>query len=461
MLDKILEITEEYKKKNTKNIRKNKGQFFTPPDIAIYMAEAIENPADRLSVLDPGCGNAMLTAALIYHCIEKGLCFNFNVTLVETDTEVLKILPEICHIIELYVADHGGAFRYEVITENFITYKFSKTFDVVICNPPYKKLRKDSAESKEMDYVVYGQPNLYGLFMAKAASLLQQHGQFIFITPRSWTSGQYYMRVREYLYNTLNIIGVTLFDTRNGVFTNEQVLQETMILVAKRGSSQGNSIVINTIFAVADNTHIDVPSNLVINVGSFHNLLLPGASDDVAVLQELSTGKSFKELGYIFKTGPVVEFRNLDYLYMDPEKDTVPMYRSANVINGECAFPVNIGKFQYVSGDAQHLLVPNTPTVFVKRITSKEEARRLQCCSYIPSSTDPYIAVENHLNYLARTDGKPLAEKEVNAISKLLSSDVYDQYYRIIGGSTQVNAGELNELPVTKDIFLSITHHLA
>ena len=89
-----------------------------------------------------------------------------------------------------------------------------------------------------MDYVVYGQPNLYGLFMAKAASLLQQHGQFIFITPRSWTSGQYYMRVREYLYNTLNIIGVTLFDTRNGVFTNEQVLQETMILVAKRGSSQ-------------------------------------------------------------------------------------------------------------------------------------------------------------------------------------------------------------------------------
>lgn len=454
MLDKILKITEEYKKKNTKNIRKNKGQFFTPPDIAIYMAEAIENPADRLSVLDPGCGNAMLTAALIYHCIAKGLCFNFNVTLVETDTEVLKILPEICHIIELYVADHGGAFRYEVITENFITYKFSKTFDVVICNPPYKKLRKDSSESKEMNYVVYGQPNLYGLFMAKAASLLQQHGQFIFITPRSWTSGQYYMRVREFLYNMLNITGVTLFDTRDDVFTNEQVLQETMILVSERDDGQGATIGINTIFTAACNKHVNVPSNLVINVGALHNLLLPGTNDDVAVLQELSNGKSFKELGYIFKTGPVVEFRNLDYLYMDPEEDTVPMYRSANVVNGECDFPVNIGKFQYVSGNAQHLLVPNTPTVFVKRITAKEEMRRLQCCSYIPSSKEPYIAVENHLNYLVRADGNPLAEKEVNAISKLLSSDVYDQYYRIIGGSTQVNAGELNELPVTKDIFL-------
>ena len=54
MIDKILKITEEYKKENTKNIRKNKGQFFTPPDIAIYMAEAIEHPADRLSVMDPG-----------------------------------------------------------------------------------------------------------------------------------------------------------------------------------------------------------------------------------------------------------------------------------------------------------------------------------------------------------------------------------------------------------------------
>ena len=396
----------------------------------------------------------MLTAELIYHCVEKGLCFNFDVTLVETDTEVLKILPEICHIIELYVAGHGGTFCYEVVKENFITYKFSKEFDVVICNPPYKKLRKDSDESKTMDHVVYGQPNLYGLFMAKAASLLQQHGKFIFITPRSWTSGQYYMRVREYLYNTLNIIGVTLFDTRNGVFTNEQVLQETMILVAERGSSQENIIAINTIFPVEGNTHIDVPGNLVINVGSFHNLLLPGTSDDVAVLQELNNGKSFKELGYIFKTGPVVEFRNLDYLYMDPGEHTVPMYRSANVINGECAFPVNIGKFQYVSDTAQHLLIQNSPTVFVKRITAKEEPRRLQCCSYMPSSKDPYIAIENHLNYLVRVDGKPLTENEVNIITRLLSSDVYDQYYRIIGGSTQVNAGELNELPITKDVFL-------
>ena len=35
-----------------------------------------------------------------------------------------------------------------------------------------------------MKTYVYGQPNLYGLFMAKAVELLRDNGQYIFITPR-------------------------------------------------------------------------------------------------------------------------------------------------------------------------------------------------------------------------------------------------------------------------------------
>ena len=67
---------------------------------------------------------------------------------------------------------------------------------------------------------------------------------------------------------------------------------------------------------------------------------------------------------------------------------------------------------------------------------------------YMPYSKDPYISVENHLNYLVRTDGQPLSEEEISQIYKLLSSDMYDSYYRIMGGSTQVNASELNAFPI-------------
>ena len=83
------------------------------------------------------------------------------------------------------------------------------------------KVRKDSIEATAMKAYVYGQPNLYGLFMAKAVELLRDNGQYIFITPRSWTSGKYFTKVRSFLQKELNIKEIDLFSSaekhhRNG-----------------------------------------------------------------------------------------------------------------------------------------------------------------------------------------------------------------------------------------------------
>lgn len=73
------------------------------------------------------------------------------------------------------------------------------------------EVRKDSVEATAMKTYVYGQPNLYGLFMAKAIELLCDNGQYIFITPRSWTSGKYFTKVRNFLQKELNIKEIDLF----------------------------------------------------------------------------------------------------------------------------------------------------------------------------------------------------------------------------------------------------------
>lgn len=83
------------------------------------------------------------------------------------------------------------------------------------------------------DYV-YGQPNLYGLFMAKGLELLKKDGQYIYITPRSWVSGLYYTEVRKAILKT-DIEKIHIFSDRDTVFSGEQVLQETMILFGKKG----------------------------------------------------------------------------------------------------------------------------------------------------------------------------------------------------------------------------------
>ena len=54
------------------------------------------------------------------------------------------------------------------------------------------------------------------------------------------------------------------------------------------------------------------------------------------------------------------------------------------------------------------------------------------------------------VNYLVHSDGSPLSVEEVEWINGLLMSDEYDTYYRLLNGSTQVNAGEMNKLPLQR-----------
>lgn len=222
-----------------------------------------------------------------------------------------------------------------------------------------------------------------------------------------------------------------------------------MITIGKKSKEQDKNIQIriSTESDMNNCRNITVKSNLIKDIGDDHCLFLPSNLDELNAIKKMEEKKeNFLSAGYIFKTGPVVEFRNAKYL--DGSTD-VRMYRAAHVVKGKCIFPANTDKHQYISKDAKNLMIPNSPTVFVKRITAKEETKRLQCCVYIPSSKEEYISIENHLNYLARTDNKPLSESEVVKICDMLNSDLYDTYYRVIGGSTQVNAGDLNKLPVS------------
>lgn len=66
MLRTIEMYTNEYKDTTKKEIRKKKGQFFTPAEVSMRMA-AVENkyPKNQLiRVLDPGAGNGILSFAV-------------------------------------------------------------------------------------------------------------------------------------------------------------------------------------------------------------------------------------------------------------------------------------------------------------------------------------------------------------------------------------------------------------
>ena len=453
MLREIFKETELYNDITNDEHKKSQGQFFTSMRTVEFMGDFCTPRSRSVSILDPGAGNGSLTAAAVKHLVDNLLCDEIRITLVENDESIIPLLKKSISLIQDYCEDNNVKCSANLVISNFILATFDSKYDLIICNPPYKKVRKTSVEAIKMQEYVYGQPNLYALFMAKSLSLMNDGGEFVFITPRSWTSGSYFTRVRRAVQNELSINKIHVFNSRKKTFTEENVLQETMILFARK-TKQSNSIKISI---SEDDSYkgiltFDIDADIIKNVGTEDYLLIPGSLEESKLISDMKAmPETFESLGYVFRTGPVVEFRNKE-LISEQATDifNVPMFRSLNIKNDTLVFPVSSGKAQYVSSNAHHLLVRNEDTVLVKRLSAKEENRRIQSCVYYRQGAAPYMSVENHVNYVARKDGKALTKEEAEWIHSVLSSEKYDVFFRIINGSTQVNAAELNILPVRR-----------
>ena len=84
----------------------------------------------------------------------------------------------------------------------------------------------------------------------------------------------------------------------------------------------------------------------------------------------------------------------------------------------------------------------------MKRFTSKEEKRRLQCALFFEEDLQEFnnISTENHLNFITKIDGQ-MGKDELYGLFTILNSYCYDRYFRMLNGSTQVNSNEINSLP--------------
>ena len=61
----------QYAKQVTLKHKKDNGQFFTPIPIANLMASLCSIQKNRIRILDPGCGTAILTCSLIEFLVNK------------------------------------------------------------------------------------------------------------------------------------------------------------------------------------------------------------------------------------------------------------------------------------------------------------------------------------------------------------------------------------------------------
>lgn len=59
-----------------------------------------------------------------------------------------------------------------------------------------------------------------------------------------------------------------------------------------------------------------------------------------------------------------------------------------------------------------------------------------------------FIGTQNKINYVDRVDRKEMSLALTYGIFALLNSTLFDKFYRILNGSTQVDSTEINNIPV-------------
>jgi adenine-specific DNA-methyltransferase len=462
MLEYIIEKTDQYILSKSKTERKAMGQFFTSQATARFMASMFTIPCHTtISILDPGAGTGILSAALVERLQSVECCSKINLTCYETNTDVLPLLKA---NLEYLRNTSKIELTFKVVEENYITSQaddFSGSFmaslspvkyDLVIGNPPYYKLPKDAPEAASMEDVCYGAPNIYFLFTAMSLFDLHEGGEMVYIIPRSWTSGAYFCRFRHYLLENARITGIHLFTSRNKVFDKENVLQETMILKLRKTRVGVPFVRVTSSMdseSFDDGSALMVPYNIVV-AGEERYVFLVTSKDEMDVLAKVNAaGKPLPTIGLKMKTGLTVDFRNRELLRDSSGDHVVPLFYSQHLKNGRVVFP--IGKeSEYISDELPGMVQLNHNYLFVKRFTAKEERRRLQCAVYLAKRYPEYkrISTQNKINFIDSIDGTEMSDELVFGLYTVLNSSLYDMYYRILNGSTQVNATEMNTIPV-------------
>ena len=351
---------------------------------------------------------------------------------------------------------------FRIVTDNYILSQIldyngmlgakpsADKFDMVIGNPPYMKIAKDAPEATAMPDVCYGAPNLYFLFAAMSMFNLKVDGEIVYIIPRSWTSGAYFKQFRKRFFEEGALEHIHLFVSRDKVFEKESVLQETIIIKAKKTQSKPNTITITTTQSNADfsnRTVFEAPYSTVVN-GDESYVYLVTNTEEVQTLNELNRwADTLPDIGLKMKTGLTVDFRNREALRDSAEDDAVPLFYSQHIQDGKVVFPAG-KEHEYIVTEQRGLLQENTNYLFVKRFTAKEEHRRLQCGVYLARKHPEYaeISTQNKINFISGL--RELSECVVYGLYVLFNSTLYDSYYRILNGSTQVNSTEINSMPV-------------
>lgn len=475
-----------YLSSSTHNDWKNSGHYLTPAAIARFMAGQSSYSETHMRVLDPGSGTGILSAAVCEAAHSAGRVKTLHIDAYETDRRLVELSRSVLSFSREWLAQRGLALTFDVINRDFVlghagaltpmlwangptdSSGSELKYDLVISNPPYFKIGRGDPRAHALASVVHGQPNIYAIFMAVSAELLSEGGNLVYIVPRSFAAGPYFKKFRRIFFQRVSPTAIHLFDSRKDVFKKQTVLQESLVIVARRPMDgeaiDDGQVLVSHSKAAHD---LDERQSFLVDVNSIldlesesRELSIPVCAEDLELAHAMQGWpNTLHSLGLEISTGPVVPFRATKLLSRSACEHAVPLLWMQHVRPMKTSWPLPTAeKPQWIQAvpASKKLLVRDATYVLLRRFSAKEEKRRLVAAPLLQGSLDEeFVGLENHLNYI-RGVSRVLDEDLAYGLAALLNSTFLDRFFRISNGNTQVSATELRlmPLPAERDIRL-------
>ena len=454
--------------------RKKLAMFFTPASLTRGLLDDLAAQGvdfGKHSFLDPACGGAAFLAPIAFRMREtlkaQGLSPRARLKHIERHLFGTDKDATLCKLSRqfLYMALHedleASGYRptFNIEAADSLKSQGGKLGrrDVVVCNPPYRKLAANEVALLDpaFEQVTEAQPNLYSIFIFQCVRLVRPKGIVALVTPTSFLSGQYFSGLRSFLICNTDVAHIGMVSERKGVFID--VEQETALTVLRRRVPDSRAEARATVSVVSvEGKYTAVGASVLPNGGSVWPI--PRAVADVELLKRAAASKfRLADYGYKIRIGAYVWNRDKRPKY-DTMRDVrkakattaVPLIWSRDISpDGYLNFNPDLkadGHHFVDLGDKQHTAVVRQPCVVMQRVTSNDQPRRLVVAPVtlaIILKYDGFVG-ENHVVILEPSVDLPALHP--TQLAEMLSTHSVDRIYRCISGATNVSVFELSQL---------------
>lgn len=456
------------------SVRSKASLYFTPPKLAQRVIDGLVQSGASLTEHvwhDPACGGAAFLVpvaqrmalaltqkgktpiAILQHVAAHLSGTDLEATLLELSKHFLRMalydLIKVCEYLPNFELKLGDGLLIDP----------KNAPDIVICNPPYRKLKTSESiiYSEKFSEIIQGQPNIYGLFIHRSIKLAAANGLAGLLTPTSFLSGQYFSKLRSWLLKNGHPHRLEMLSDRKSTFID--VEQETAIMIAGRQScTMDKEARVNLVVRTTEGVFEEIGDCVLPACG--RPWPIAKRIEDVSLVAAGAKSKfRLSNYGFKAKIGHLVDYRD--------NRKRFPTYSKPS--QGRLVFPLiwatditPEGQFQHgrnrrgnrnelfveLSSKAQGGLI-TTPVLLLQRVTSTDQPRRLVCTVVPTDWLQEYggLVAENHVIVVEPINGLETTVS-LQTLALILRSEIVDRLFRSISGAANVSIFELDEIPL-------------